>query len=297
MWDSRAKQCSCTGIGGPGDTSQGSCQHRRESWVPRGKEESQPFQEGGLRLLPSPPSWESIPRKLTSQGFGTKINHGASPAGSPEALCSPQSSGAWPLISDGPSIFFSPFSQETSTLPSAASWQMETQERGEDERGTGWGGQGWKLLPGKPSLLRPLGWKSDAQPCLRGKCASSRKVGVVHGPDHPLCPSAPVSASTDGAPQGQGQGPACLCPEAQPLELFIQPRCESLYVGELVKQATDAMYEAGKEVMEHTPSSCRLSAVRRETTGPRRNLPRSLVLTLELGMEPEALPFHQPSRS
>ena len=41
----------------------------------------------------------------------------------------------------------------------------------------------------------------------------------------------------------------------------MQPRCECLYVGELVKQETDGMYEAGKEVKEHTQCSYRLSAV------------------------------------
>lgn len=73
---SRARQCSCTGVG-LGGPAQGSCRRRRESWVPRGKEESQPLREGGLRLLSSPPSWESIPRKLTSQGCGAKTSHGS----------------------------------------------------------------------------------------------------------------------------------------------------------------------------------------------------------------------------
>lgn len=158
---------------------------------------------GGLRLPPSPPSWESVLTKLTPQGLSAKTNHRASPAGSPEVLCSPQSSGARPLISDGPSL--SSFSQEAA-LPSVASQQME--------KGV-WGGRkGWKPLPGKPSLLKPLGWESDTQPCLRGKCASSRKVegGPWTGPSSLPIGTCVCLHGCGPAEAGAGAGPSLSLP-------------------------------------------------------------------------------------
>lgn len=167
-----------------------------------------------------------------------------SPAGSPEVLCSPQSSGARPLISDGPRLFSS-FSQETATFPSAASWQMETQEHGEDERGMGQGGQGWKLLPGKPSLLRPLGRKSDAQPCLRGKCASSGRWGwsmdrIILSARRHLC-LPPLM----GLRRGRGRAQPVSARRPSPWSCSIQPRRESLYVSELVNRRLMACTRQG----------------------------------------------------
>lgn len=122
---------------------------------------------GGLRLPPSPPSWESVRTKLTPQGLAAKTNHRASPAGSPEALCSPQSSGARPLISDGPSL--SSFSQEAALL-SVASQQMEKQECGEDERA------GSPCL-GNPLCSHLLAGSQMLSPAYRGMCVQQEGGG------------------------------------------------------------------------------------------------------------------------
>ena len=219
VWDSRAKQCSAqasagpaarprdpAGIGGragsPGAKRKGSlsgregsdsCLHLHPGRASRGsshlRDSARKSTTGRLRLGLRR---RSAPRSHLVLGL---LSHMA-PVSS---LPSPRKPPLYPL-------------------QPAGKWRHRSVGRMKGSRG-GEGRAGGSCL-GNPLCSDLLAGSQMLSPAYGGNVRPAGRWGVVHGPDHPLCPSAPVSASTDRAPQGQGQGPACLCPEAQPLELF-----------------------------------------------------------------------------
>lgn len=72
-------------------------------------------------------------------------------------------------------------------------------------------------------------------PVCSEMCIQEENVGCSVDRSILSAPSTPVSVSTNGSLPRQERGPSCLCPEAQPGEVFSPGRV-SLYVGELVKQ-------------------------------------------------------------